>query len=159
MNNIKEIKKMKMKNAALRALYGALTLSLIILGGCDQPTSSNNNNNNDPEQDLWHTLLDADGTESWWTKNIDGVIISAQKICFTPDRRAGIKYAGASDFAIWYSNCAFDGKVITSKGSIGQKIIITNFKTLTGGRQFTLDASQAPYIYNRDSDFSGDFRS
>jgi hypothetical protein len=46
----------KMKNAALRALYGALTLSLIILGGCDQATDPNNNN--DPEQeDLWKDFL------------------------------------------------------------------------------------------------------
>jgi hypothetical protein len=86
MNNIKEIKKMKMKNAALRALYGALTLSLIILGGCDQPTSSNNNNNNDPKEDLWHTLLMPNGSDGRWTKIIDGESQNI-KISFTPDRK------------------------------------------------------------------------
>jgi hypothetical protein len=106
---------MKMKNTALRALYGALTLSLIILGGCDQPTSSNNNNNNDPEEDLWHTLLMPDGTARMWRGfNPENKHSSGGLYTFFPDRSVGIRPNQDNIYLdgvynSTYSNGTFDG--------------------------------------------------
>jgi hypothetical protein len=162
MNNIKEIKKMKMKNTILRALYGALTLSLIILGGCDQPTSSNNNNNNDPEEDLWHTLLEANGTDKTWIQNIDDVPQDIM-IKFTSDRKIYIRNSRDTGMQTMYTynDCTFDGNVIKPKGAPTHKIIVTDMQVLQlyNLRQFTLNASPASYIINDEPNFNGNFRS
>jgi hypothetical protein len=152
---------MKMKKTALRALYGALTLSLIILGGCDQPTSSNNNNNKDTDEDLWYTLLDANGNDKNWVKYIDGEPQNI-KIKFTPDRKIYIKTSTDDSIETipTYIQCTFDGRVIKSddEDERNHKIIITNFKTITGNlKQFDLDASGSRYIDNLDSEFGGNF--
>jgi hypothetical protein len=111
MNNIKEIKKMKMKKTALRALYGALTLSLIILGGCDQATDPDKK---DTEEDKWETLLMPDGTARMWRIK-SGQDYSNPGGCykFFPNRTVGIafsdEFALTSTFGSVYENGSFDG--------------------------------------------------
>jgi hypothetical protein len=149
---------MKMKNAALRALYGALTLSLIILGGCDQATDPDNNK--DTEEDQWETLLKANDSETQWVKNINNDPQHA-RIKFTSDRKIYVILADEDEWRRIYTQCTFDGRVIKSDNENEQnhKIIITDRVDLGYGYQFTLGASGSLYIMNLDRDFSGTFRS
>jgi hypothetical protein len=115
MNRIKEIKKMKMKKTALRALYGALTLSLIILGGCDQATDPDNNKDTERE-DLWKDFLYLnDHTRPLeWQHSIDQY--NRVYLTFYPNYKVVIRRMqdGQDDYTGGYTatDVFYDGKTI-----------------------------------------------
>jgi hypothetical protein len=100
-----------MKNIALRVVYGALTLSLLIFCGCPQATDPKK-----PEEDKWKELLMPDGTKRLWngTQKYND---SNERAYYTfyPDYKVGINFVNdnescPADFHnSMYGNGSFDG--------------------------------------------------